>query len=338
MKNHAILAALAVGMISLVGSQPARAACSLHATPIVVKMQGLMPTVPVKVDGKDLTFVVDSGAFFNSISARFAFDQKMKRARTSAAEVGSHITSDAETLFSGLGGQVKVSALVQAARFEFAGVAFRDPVFLTQDTPQDGMIGQNLLGRWDMEYDFRDEMMKLVDPQGCKDVELAYWVTSGGYSMMPMEHFQRGDQHTSGAVYINGVKMRAIFDTGAGASFVTRRAAARAGVETTDPGVKDAGYTRGLDRGRIPVWVARFASVKIADEEIKNGLLDIGQTDADSFDVLIGADFFLSHHVYVANSQQKIYFSYSGGQVFNVDPQPEASASAPPANATGRAR
>ena len=338
MKSCSILTALAAaGAILLAGAPGAKAACSMSAAPIAVEMKGLTPTVPVKVNGKDLTFLVDSGAFFNTISAQFAFDQKMRKAQTATAEIGSHFTANAETYFSGVGGRVKVSALVQADEFQFAGVNFRNAIFLTASMPMDGLIGQSLLRHWDVEYDFHDAVMKLVDVQGCKDVDLAYWVKSGTYSMMPLEHFERGDEHTTGWVFINGVKMRAIFDTGAGSSFITRRAASRAGVEVTDPGVQEAGYSRGLDRDRIKTWVGRFASVKIADEEIKNGRLKIGQTEVTSFDVLIGADFFRAHHIYVANSQQKIYFSYSGGQVFNLAPEDEAAA-ASGGNTAGPAR
>jgi tetratricopeptide (TPR) repeat protein len=35
-------------------------------------------------------------------------------------------------------------------------------------------------------------------------------------------------------------------------------------------------------------------------------------------DMLVGADFFLSHRVYVSNSQHKLYFTYNGGAVFNL--------------------
>lgn len=35
--------------------------------------------------------------------------------------------------------------------------------------------------------------------------------------------------------------------------------------------------------------------------------------------MMIGADFLLSHRVYVANSQHKLYFTYIGGPVFNLD-------------------
>ncbi len=34
--------------------------------------------------------------------------------------------------------------------------------------------------------------------------------------------------------------------------------------------------------------------------------------------MLIGADFFLSHRIYVASSQHKLFFTYNGGPVFNL--------------------
>jgi tetratricopeptide (TPR) repeat protein len=46
--------------------------------------------------------------------------------------------------------------------------------------------------------------------------------------------------------------------------------------------------------------------------------LRLGDMDLPDVDMLIGADFFLSHHIYVANSQDKLYFSYNGGPVFNL--------------------
>ena len=95
-------------------------------------------------------------------------------------------------------------------------------------------------------------------------------------------------------------------------------------------GVKRAGESHGID-GDIKTWVATFGSVKIGDEEIKNAKLSIGDTATDAFDVLIGADFFMAHHVYVANSQGKLYFTYSGGPVFrSTAPTDQAPASPKP--------
>jgi predicted aspartyl protease len=308
------LAAAAVGCAA--GS--AWADCTMTTLTLPVTMDGLKPTVSAKVNGKDARFVVDSGSFYNGINAQFALDQKMRAATID--HVGSHVPGQAETEFVGVGGREKAAALVRADEFVLAGSAIKEVPFITlaRLTGADGLIGQNLLGVFDVEYDFGHGAMKVVSPKGCKEASLAYWAKPGtAYSAMAMD-WDADNPGTRGTIWINGVKMRALFDTGADTTFVTQHAAARAGIKVTDPGVEEAGYSGGLDRGGIKTWTARFASVKIGDEEIKNGLLSIGQTNADDFDVLVGADFFLSHHVLASNSQRKIYFTYEGGQVFNV--------------------
>jgi hypothetical protein len=166
-------------------------------------------------------------------------------------------------------------------------------------------------------------------PTDCASANLAYWVKPGmHYSVAPLESTDRINAHTISVILVNGVKMRAYFDTGAAISFITARAAEKAGVKTTDPGVRFVGYGYAVD-GNVKTWIAPFADIQIGDEEIKNTQLSIGDSRAVNFDVLIGADFFLSHHVYVANSQRKLYFSYSGGQVFGL-PSASAAASADP--------
>ena len=42
--------------------------------------------------------------------------------------------------------------------------------------------------------------------------------------------------------------------------------------------------------------------------------------------MLLGDDFFLSHRVYVANSQRKLYFTYNGGPVFALNARKNAPA------------
>jgi hypothetical protein len=40
--------------------------------------------------------------------------------------------------------------------------------------------------------------------------------------------------------------------------------------------------------------------------------------------MLIGADFFRSHRIYVARDQRRVYVSYVGGRVFDLsDPRPD---------------
>ena len=66
-------------------------------------------------------------------------------------------------------------------------------------------------------------------------------------------------------------------------------------------------------------YIATASSFKIGDgEEIQNARLRIADTDLPGADMLLGSDFFVSHHIFVANSQRKLYLTYNGGPVFNL--------------------
>ena len=52
--------------------------------------------------------------------------------------------------------------------------------------------------------------------------------------------------------------------------------------------------------------------MNVGGEEMKNAPLEISPTKEDYYDVLIGADYFLTHHLYVANGQKKIYATRAG--------------------------
>jgi hypothetical protein len=218
-----------------------------------------------------------------------------------------------------------------AAQFELGGATFHNLMFMAESrlNGEDGILGQDFLHIVDVDYDLSSGVARLVQPKDCRDTNMVYWAKDGqSYSVLPLDRLDLQNPHTQATVLINGVKMRAIFDTGSAVSFITQPAALRAGVKVTDPGVTPGGVSHGLDRD-IKSWVAVFSDVKIGDEEIQKTPLMIGETTADFFDVLIGADFFMAHHVYVANSQQKIYFTYSGGPVFDARrvaaPEPAAA-------------
>ena len=136
-------------------------------------------------------------------------------------------------------------------------------------------------------------------------------------------------QPTSSAIghaSINGTDIRVLFDSGAYVSTLTLKAAARAGVRPDSPGVVSGGVTGGFGRNLTPSYIAPFASFKLGNEDIHNTRLRIADFDLGEADMLIGPDFFLSHRIYVANGQQKLYFTYNGGPVFDLRHMKNASA------------
>src|SRR6202007_2951184 len=75
----------------------------------------------------------------------------------------------------------------------------------------------------------------------------------------------------------------------------------------------------GIGRDTTKEYLATFANFKIGDgEEIKNARLRIADLGEDSADMLVGADFFVSHRIFVANKEHRLYLSYNGGPVFNL--------------------
>src|ERR1700678_3883034 len=163
----------------------------------------------------------------------------------------------------------------------------------------------------------------LMKAKDCNKSNLAYWVgKSTPYSVIDLvsDPSLKTPQlsHTLSAAYINGVAIRVEFDTGAETSILSLKAAARAGIKPYSPGVVSAGASYGIGKTTFANYIAPFSSFKMGDEEIKNTRLRIGDIDLPNADMLIGADFFLSHRIYVANSQHKLYFTYNGGPVFNL--------------------
>jgi tetratricopeptide (TPR) repeat protein len=70
----------------------------------------------------------------------------------------------------------------------------------------------------------------------------------------------------------------------------------------------------------VATWLAPIASVTIGTEQVRNIKIRMGDIGVPEAEMLIGADFFLSHRVYVANGLRRIYFTYDGGPVFNSEP------------------
>jgi tetratricopeptide (TPR) repeat protein/predicted aspartyl protease len=232
----------------------------------------------------------------------------------------------------GVGGSTTTPSVATVKSFNLAGASIANVEFLVGGSEVGsgsiGLLGQNFLEKWDVEYDLAKGMIRLVKDEDCGKAMLAYWLKPDDrYSIMSISRTSPVDPHTAGFVDINGVKIRVIFDTGASTSVLSLKAAARAGVKLDSPGVVDLGYGWGIGRGMVKSYAAPFTSLKFGDEgeEIQNARLRLADIDLGAIDMLIGADFFLSHRIFVANSQRKLYFTYNGGPVFNLS----ASSSTP---------
>jgi tetratricopeptide (TPR) repeat protein/predicted aspartyl protease len=313
-----------VALVSLALSGPAGQAHTKCTVGILatlpVTMRDLRPLVSAKINGADALFIADSGAFFSMISPAAAAQFNL---RLEPAPWGISVT--------GVGGESRLTAVTTVKNFTLFDIPIPKLQFVVagnQLSGAVGLLGQNVFRVADVEYDLANGVIRLMRPHDCRNAELAYWATATNqdYSVMDIDSSTRESPHTIGTAFLNGAKIRITFDTGAATSLLSSSAAARAGVKPGGDGVVPAGSFRGVGRELVPSWLAPFASFKIGQEEIRNTRLRFGDINFGGSDMLLGADFFLSHRVYVASSQRKLYFTYNGGPVFNLDAAPAATA------------
>jgi tetratricopeptide (TPR) repeat protein len=81
----------------------------------------------------------------------------------------------------------------------------------------------------------------------------------------------------------------------------------------------------GAGRGSGRAWTALFDSFQLGGEQVLHNRLRVGEFELKEADMLLGIDFFLSHHIYVSQQQSKMFMTYAGGTVFALNKSDAAS-------------
>ncbi len=305
------------------GAAPAQADCKLGImATLPITMQGLRPTTIAQINGVDAPFLVDSGAFFSIITPGSARQFGLNQ---TPAPVGFYLR--------GIGGDTNPT-VTTVRKFGISGQTLNNVQFLVggSEVGQDsmGVIGFNVLGIADAEYDLAHGSVRLIKPHGCERAAFPFWKSDTAASEVEVDPGVNARvNHITVSVLINGMKLRALLDTGAAGSLISRAAALKAGIDVAAPGALANGVSTGFGKHGVRSWIVPVATFKIGDEEVRKTKLRVIEAiglGSDGPDMLLGADFFLSHHVYYAASLHKLYFTYNGGNVFNL----RASDLAPP--------
>ncbi|MCC2973158.1 aspartyl protease family protein [Massilia sp. IC2-476] len=175
----------------------------------------------------------------------------------------------------------------------------------------DGILGSPFLLQADLEFVLAEKTIRFFRPVDCRDQFLAYWDPDA--TVIPFDYSDSRAPNPRFTVLLNGKKLRAMIDSGAGTTSVTLDAAKRAGLKLDAPGVERAGFSRGVGEAQVESWVAIFDTLQLGAETIRNARVAVMNTLHHDADILLGADFLRSHRVLFAMSQEKLYISYLGG-------------------------
>ena len=286
---------------------PAWASCQIVQAEIPVRIVDGRPIATLKLNGTAVPLLVDSGAFMSILSASAA--QQLKLA-TTALPAGSRV--------EGITGKIDVRS-TRVEKVGLLGTELENVEFLVGGNELNagarGVVGRNLLGWGDTEYDLAHGVVRLSFPKGyCEKTNLAYWAGEAPVIVVPLDRSQGDDTQIGISVGINGVRALAVMDTGAATTWMTLRAARRAGMD--ERSLLPVGRSGGIGEGRENVFLGTVGLFEIGGEKIANSEFVIGDSEYSKRDMLLGLDYFLSHRIYVSRLQGQVYITWNGGPVF----------------------
>lgn len=208
------------------------------------------------------------------------------------------------------------------------------------------VLGRDFLRQFDVEFNLAKQEINLFKPQGCKGSDEVYWNDS--YNMLEMTPNRRGIRVP---VTLNGKRVEADLNTTSPYTAINLASAYELDVTRATAGVTQVGDSHDLLANRaIETWLGRFLSLSLDQETIKPAWIrfrafsnapratgvegrDYGEPETgyarpeldfmsgvwrqgSEAEVSLGVDFLQAHHVLVAYSQDRLYFTYEKGRPF----------------------
>lgn len=306
----ALLAATMLAVPGIAGAAPKQCRLGIMAE-LPVTMEGRRAAVPVTVNGQETRFWLDSGAFFSIMPVAKANELGL---RQTLLPPGFRL--------QGVGGSSTATSTT-IRDFGVAGQTLHNIAFVVGGSDSgNGLIGQNFLGLADAEFDLPHGAVRLINPHDCAPGQLAYWAEPGDRVFsVPLEGGNARNNRQFGlTLRINGAEIRAMIDTGAPNSLLSREAAERAGLPLSGPDVVPLHNMGGFGRRVESGWRVPVDSIALGEERILKAHLNVIDgpimRSVNAPDMLLGADFLLTHRLYVARDSKRILFTYSGGNPF----------------------
>jgi len=266
--------------------------------------------VLAKINNATRPMMVDTGAEVTTLTSQAVTDLKLKS------------DPDASKVRPTLGiGQTSASSLHLNALPETLG--FGDLVFHDRSTvvtdmafgpiPEQkavGLLGDDILSQYDVEFDFAGKTLSLYKAVGCYETFIP-WL--GPYAQIPFDHHEN---KMVADLILDGERTRAIIDTGNNTSFVTRRASALFGIPPDafmDTKGKSTSPLNGGTSQTVQLYV--FGKVRLGDEIFRKKPMGVIDVDLITGAANIGLDYFKGH---------KLWICYRSGVMF-VSRDPAAS-------------
>ncbi len=168
-----------------------------------------------------------------------------------------------------------------------------------------GLLGSDLLyaPAHDLELDFPGRHLALHPGGACATGPLGW---SGRYWPLPISKTATS-HHLLVPVTLNGVTLRAVLDTGAFATSISRSAARRAGISDELQDGAPIIPTRDVNGTGTVAHRFRFESFTVGPERFRNVELVVADGDFSDGDLLLGMDYFRGRKLWLSAATAQLY-------------------------------
>lgn len=205
---------------------------------------------------------------------------------------------------------VRDLSLASIKDFSFGLSGSRDGTYMVEDFMDDSFgvrIGAGSLLKTDLEVALDAGYLKSFRPNGCIGEHLAYWDPQAVAVPGFVDSWKR-DPRIVFQVRVGGTNVMALLSTATPHSYLPKSTADRLGLTPGSPGAEREQALPGHAADK-PVWKVPVPLMSIGALEVKDLDLRLMDLPHSGEIMVLGADFLHRHRVYIAMSQNKIYFS-----------------------------
>lgn len=256
--------------------------------------------IPASANGKDLMLGIDTGGSGTSLT------------KAGVGHIGLPYAASLGAVVPTIGGLRLSEGNVHLRDLRIGDLALNNLYIPEMDTLPgvDGLIGPDILSRYDVELDFGGKTFRLFKTHPCAGRAVSW---SSAYTAVPFT--LTGDEHIRVRVNLDGRDMDAILDTGAGISVMSMEDASAAfGVAANSPAVEAARPVSGLAwAGRVHAYTTTFKTLTIGGVTVPGPRMELIEgrnfLGHDFAQLVLGNDVLSRFHLYIAYRQQKLYLT-----------------------------
>lgn len=252
--------------------------------------------VPAALDGGRVMMVVDTGAEATTVTPE------------TVEALGLAWVPGGPTLL-GVGGEVRGGGSVRLRRIELGGwtrsgldLGVGRLPHLAAARPVAGLLGVDVLGGYDLDLDLRRRSIAIYAGTPCPGF------VPPGFSPADGHDLHRGDAGLLFvSVLVDGHAVRALLDTGARSSLVSRRAAAGLGVTNSDLDRDPVVAGVGVGRNTIAFRRHRFREVRMGELARHDMTVNIAALPIAGVDMLLGADWLAGRRAWISRAAGRLF-------------------------------